>query len=378
MFLLMIGTVFGQRQSIFFDYDLSSFKGGYPLPSGENFEITGTITDEIGLVEVSIYHDISARKGYVTSANWRRGLQSKGANFTIPVQYKLRPSSTYDFTLSYYRVATAPEIDYLHNQLSNHLQAYFRNILKGDNSKLSLATSNNAIFKDLEKILTDGLEDFRDLEGNRFAGLSDLIFLELETADATKVSKKKRKEEGENAVVEAKSGQVDDLINIVMNEVSQFTNKQLMMLVDKRTVENYDTEKALNTIALNVGYGGVWFEGGGKDFQYDHAPYIGLSFPFGKKDFSKPFWNNLSLTTGVYLLNMEDGDGNKVSGPIIQRPIYLGVGYKFFKFLKLQAGATLLETQVDDGNFVNFDQISVRPTIGLGIEFNFWMGFDKK
>lgn len=373
-FALITLVTFGQSPNIQFDYDVSTFSGNTPLPSGERFQISGPVSKDIEMVEISVYKEFTARKGHLYTANWRRGLNVNGTSFTVPMQYKLRPSEEYDFTISYFKKATTEELQYLNEEISTYLNAYFNNIISEDKKSLDLSKSSSLTFKEVEKILESALLDFRNLEGNQFEGLSDLFYQELGAIDRQKIEHNKNDSIAQHNEL---NRQINELIELTLREVQQFTNKMSVILIDKRFIENYETEDKLNTVAINVGYAGVWMPGGSKSFEYDGSPYVGVSIPFGKKDFAKPFWNNLSISTGVFLLNMTDGDDNTVSGPIIKRPFYVGLGYKLFRFVKLNAGATVLETQVEDGGFINVDQITVRPFVGLSIEFDFWMDFAK-
>ena len=150
------------------------------------------------------------------------------------------------------------------------------------------------------------------------------------------------------------------------------------MLSEIKTVSDHPTEKQRNIIAINGGYGGAWFNGGLNDFNYGHSPFVGISFPLGKKAFNSKFWSNTSISTGVFILNFKDKDGTSIKGPIIQRPLYVALGYKFFKFLRFNAGAVVLEKESsDDDGFVNADKIFVRPFVGLSLELNFWADFAK-
>ena len=80
---------------------------------------------------------------------------------------------------------------------------------------------------------------------------------------------------------------------------------------------------------------------------------------------------------GVFVLNFKDKDDVAIKGPIIQRPFYVAFGYKFFRFLRFNAGAVVLEKESVDDQFVNTDKIFIRPFVGLSLELNFWADFAK-
>jgi hypothetical protein len=84
--------------------------------------------------------------------------------------------------------------------------------------------------------------------------------------------------------------------------------------------------------------------------------------------------NNLSISSGVFISgNMENALNERISGPI-DRPIYVGLGYNFFRVIRLNAGGTFITTEKLSGSNVN----SFQPFVGLSAEFNLWLGIGKK
>ncbi len=70
--------------------------------------------------------------------------------------------------------------------------------------------------------------------------------------------------------------------------------------------------------------------------------------------------------------DFENNKGEKINGFLIKTPIYLGLDHRLFKFLRINAGATLLE----DGNSTQGNKILVRPFLGLcaKIDLNIGLG----
>ncbi|HHN47624.1 MAG TPA: hypothetical protein ENN08_01585 [Bacteroidales bacterium] len=165
----------------------------------------------------------------------------------------------------------------------------------------------------------------------------------------------------------------DLLIRQLKNEIEMIVNSYQYVLHDVVTIFNYPVEKKMNTLSLNFGYAGIYESGGFSDLNYYSGPYLGLSVPMGRKAFAGNFWSNTHLSTGIFLNNFETSDGNTISGPVINMPIYAALGYRAFRFIKVQAGATLLEEEkVSDGSKLLF----VAPFVGLSIQFNFWVGLN--
>jgi hypothetical protein len=53
------------------------------------------------------------------------------------------------------------------------------------------------------------------------------------------------------------------------------------------------------------------------------------------------------------------------------------LGYKVFRFIRLNAGAVVLEEKSSNDNFVNTERIKIRPFVGISAELNFWADFAK-
>lgn len=365
----------GQTEKVYFSYSENSFDGNLPLPSEEKFMIKGRVSADVLMVTVDVYRNVESERSLTSSSKWQRGQDKSAEEFSAMIRHKLRQDTEYDIVIRYFRGTTPEEKKYASDQLREQIVLYLDNQPVKSGRKWSWSKNLNTIVGEVEQIIQDGLADFSDMQGLPFEGLSDQVKMVLENLEAHTL----RLEKQDTAVALLSNTGVyfDRLVGQIMNEVDQYTQAGLLYAFDKRTVLKYSTEKQKNILSISAGYGGVIFNNKKNNGLYDHAPYVGLSVPFGNRALRKPFWSNVSLSAGVFLLNFEDDDGNKVSGPVIQRPIYLGMGYKFLRFVKIQGGVAILETKVDDGNFVNFDQVYFRPYVGIGLEFNFWMDFAK-
>src|SRR5690606_27132574 len=136
---------------------------------------------------------------------------------------------------------------------------------------------------------------------------------------------------------------------------------------------SYPTEKKPFHLPLNVGYSGTYFSGDFNNLEYDTAPFVGLSFPLGNRKFTK-FLGNASLSTGVLLNNLVNGQNQEISGPLIGRPIYAGLGYTMFRVLRFNAGAVLTSSESNNDT----ENLSFYPFVGFSLEFNLWLGFNSK
>ncbi|EPR70816.1 hypothetical protein [Cyclobacterium qasimii] len=141
------------------------------------------------------------------------------------------------------------------------------------------------------------------------------------------------------------------------------------MLVDIREIDNYPTDKKPHYLPINIGYAGTYFGGGFNDLEYGTSAFAGISLPLGNKNFTK-FLGNASISTGVFFSNMTDGNQTEISGPLIGRPSYIGLGYSIFRILRFNAGAVLTSSSVNS----NLENVTLYPFVGFSAEFNIWLG----
>lgn len=157
-------------------------------------------------------------------------------------------------------------------------------------------------------------------------------------------------------------------------EVDQYLTTNMLAMVEEKKFQNYPTEKTANSIPINIGYGAISLSQNLPQQEFVYSPYVGISFPLGNRTFAR-FMSNMSISTGAFISgNMENSLNERISGPL-DRPVYIGLGYNFFRFIRLNAGGTFLTTEHMDRTNTN----SFQPFVGVSAEFKLWLGFgDKK
>ncbi len=379
--LLSIGTTstFAQYKAVNFDYEKNYFNQGQALPAEDYFMVSGNVNNGIDLVEVEVHRSGKIEKNnplYATT--WKRSFNNTGQTFELPMNYKLRGNSEYDFVISTYRKASQTEKDNLQQILNSSLDAYVDGVISIERRRLAINKPTGSMVEDLNDIVRSGTQFYVNKINFNFPGFSDIVKNKIKQLKEAKLrgglfnfSKKEadtrrdaRRMYGEKLVGELKTA--------LHTELEQMINTEMMVLSDKKEVRDYPTEKTRNVLAINAGYGGVYFSGGLNDLAYDSAPYVGLSFPLGKAAMSKTFWRNTSISAGVFLEDFTDEYGNQVTGPIFGRPYYLGLGYRAFQFIRINAGATFLENAAN--TTIDVSNISVKPFVGISAEINLWMG----
>ncbi|HRI28826.1 MAG TPA: hypothetical protein PK239_15535 [Chitinophagales bacterium] len=387
-FLCLIFTVHyaqAQYEMVVFEYEKNYFNQGNPLPAESFIMLSGQVDQGIDMVKVELYKGGSSkRKKALYENTWKRSYSNIGEKFDLPLNYKLHGGEQYDVVMKNYRSANETEKMNLRQIINSTLDAYVDGIISVERRKLNIAKPAGAIIKDLNGIVQQGTAFYENKINFEFPGFSDIIKIKIEQLNKTKLRRgnivfasgdKKMKRTETKRLMSEKL--ITELKTALHTEIEQYINTNLLVLHDWTEVNNYPTEKTRNILSINAGYGGVYFDGDVNNLSYDSAPYVGLSFPFGKSAFSSQFWSKTSFSLGAFVTNFEDEDGNVVTGPIFGRPYYVALGYKVFKFIRINAGATFLEKQRTEFGF-NVNDVRIRPFVGVSAELNLWLGLGDK
>jgi hypothetical protein len=362
--LFSLQNAAAQYETIDFDYTLGYFNNGQPLPAESYLMFSGAVKPEVDWVEISVFRAI-ADKNPLAVTTWKRFEDAGKGNFRIPMNYKLRGGSEYSFKFSYFKRVNEEEKAVLISRMSASVESYLQQLLLEKNEKTQLSGSVKKISQNLNTLVVEGLYYYRSQNDQIFPGFSDVMYRALEKLEETN------------------SQGIEASLAIAKSEIEQFLEPEWLVLIDTRKVVDYPTEKMRNSLSINVGYGGVFLNGDLENLSYGTSPYVGLSFPLANRAYASRILSNTSLSLGVFTTNFEDGDENVFSGPIFGRPYYAGLGYSFFRFIRLNAGVTALEvvgsSNVGGGSAsLNIGEIKIAPFLGLSAEIDIWAGLKEK
>lgn len=369
--------LFSQVKTIDLDLLQSKINGGNPLPAEKAFYVRGAIPEKIEMVKLTIYPSKKTiNSGY--SYFWKSPFGYKDISYSVLVSDPLRSSEDYFVEFGFYQKAGAQQIEEVRELISQNIKTYLSNITTIKKGGIHFSESDIVILTNLKIIVERGAYYFELPNGEAFPGFSDITQSKLEQRDKLKMGKAKYNatdlSENDNARAVYAAQYLEELNAIISSEINQYLSPNMLVRVDEKVFENYPTEKTPNTLPINVGYGGISLSKNLPDQEFVHGTYVGFSFPLGNRTFTK-FMNNLSISTGAFISGkMENSLNERISGPIIERPIYIGLGYNFFRVIRLNAGGTFITTEKLSGNNVN----SFHPFIGLSAEFKLWLGFGNK
>ncbi len=376
-------TAIAQYTPVNFDYEKTSFNENLPLPAEKNLMIKGQVSEVISQVRFTIFKN-NNHNSPLNVSTWRRSFSNNSQAFDLPINYKLRGGSEYDFQLDYLRRVTDAEKLNLQKALFETLDGYVSSNVEIGRRKVAVSKPAGMLLSDMNDIVMQGLSNYDNLVGYEFKGFSDIIKDKIYQLQATKLRAAKfsiiKSKEGLDNNKESKTAYaqqlIGDLKNMVHSELNQLLNTDLVVIADTKMVQDYPTEKTMNSLPVNIGYGAVYFDGTLSKPNYGTGPYVGLSFPLGNKTFSK-FLGNASLSAGIFLQDFKDLNEVKYTGPFIKKPIYAALGYKFFRFIRFNAGVTVVEKRnitIGNLNTITTNDIKILPFIGLSAEINIWAG----
>ncbi len=374
LLILALGlSTFGwaQRQTIDFDYERSSFNMDQPLPSEAHFFLSGEISDSTYIVEVQI-KPAKQKKDFLLYKNrWKRSFNNQEKRFLLPVNYNLHGGTEYDFVINYYKKVGKGDMQQLKNQLLTSLDQYIDQSIMLTGKRIHLLKNPHTMVADMNKAVVTAMQYYQSNFNTSFKGFSNIIEDKIEIVTSRKLRKQMRDDE-------ERQKQVKELKAMVQHEVDQYLSTGFSVLADSRFVNNYQTQESKNTLTVHVGYGGVFLNNKVADMTTGSSGMAGLTLPLGKQAFAPKFVSNTAIILGVYFRNFDNKEGIRATGPIFGRPIYAGFGYKLYEFIRISAGATLLENNGYDTMSGKVDKgIYLRPFVGITADINFWAGFSK-
>lgn len=373
---------FAQHAPVVHDPGRNLLNNGQPLPAETKWMLTGPLADRIGLVEVSVYED-AAMKHEVETSRWERTEWNTDNSFNVPMDKLLRGSSEYTIVIGFYGAVGSDASTELSAQLSRYLDAYIDESVEFTRNHTRLKKPAKQVMEELDQIVQQGVGLYRGRLGLPFTGFSQLVREKVDGLNDTKLSMAKfrirKSEEAESSDRKIAFGQerLASIKALLASEVQTYLSRELMVLRDRAVFTDQGTEKTMNILSLNAGYGGIYNSGGVDDLSYGTAPYLGMSFPLGRRDFSSRFFSNSSISLGVFLSNTEDEFDREVSGPLIGRPSYLAYGYRVFRMIRFNAGGALMERTDLHVDGSETSEIYVTPFLGVSVEFNLWLGLGK-
>lgn len=382
-FLISITYSYGQYTTINYQLEKNYFNEGQPLPAEKSLMFSGTVPEGIDIIEISIFPAKAKKdKDRLYLASWKDFDQDDNTAYSLAVNYQLRASEQYDFRFDFYKRLAQREQDVLTESVIDQALAYLEANISRKGRKLELAKNEKRMVRELEALIVEALADYRNQNGMAFDGLSKTVRQKLEKIESLTLTQLTETEKPDNQQMEALTKeQIQEAGEVVINDIREIMSRPWSKLSISRYVDDYETERRKGSFSISAGYGGVYLDGQLDNLTYGAAPYLGVAFPLSNSTIAPKFLRNSSIVLGAFLENFEDESGNIVSGLIVDRPIYLGLDYKLFEFIRFNAGAALLEKRevLNGGNDPGAIRTNtlIRPFVGLSARIDLTVGFGK-
>jgi hypothetical protein len=367
LFLGFYTITTAQIQTVQFNARQLQFDNGKALPAEKSFLISAEVPSSIDFVKMQLSNLGFDRNKILFESVWSRKDKDKGIVAILSNNYKLKSGREYNFRFLYYRKIQETERQEVNTMLTVSMQSYLKSNIQVKDDRYIFLRSPRDIYTSLNGILSEGMVNYEIFQGGNHPKISGIIENMLENLAKEKVDPDTT---GINSI-----NRFETLLQQLNNEVSIIANYYQYVLKDEITVLDYPTESLMNTLAINAGFAGIYASGDVADFEYYSGPFIGISFPLGNRVYNNDFISNTSISAGVFLKNFETPELNKVSGPVIGLPMYVSAGYRVLKFIRLQAGVTILE---ETDQITDSKSVYLKTFVGVSLEFQMWIGLDSK
>jgi len=377
LILLLSTSVVGQSKIIKLDFENGSFKNFPELPFGESFMIEGEVLPSIQMVEIAVYEAKGNKP--LNVYQWSRGELNQSQAFEMMISNPLRSNSKYNFEVSTYRIMTAKEKALLEQELSKRVVYYLKNQISIDGKHISIDDPKK-VYKGLNELIDDATYYQRSKNGIDFNGLSELVKDEIANLGDFKLKKLFKKEKGiakDSLSQHLLDKKLNYLSSIILSEVRPFLSSELVQQKARLDIQSVATEKEPFTLPVNGGLY-VWnTTTNANDVSISNTsitPGFGLTLPFNRGlRIKQRSITSLGLSLGVLTTPITDGHGRELATPVVNLPVYGGLGIKAFNFVRLNVG-TLIVTETGSDSVSNLE---FYPTFGIALELNLWLGIKK-
>ena len=360
-------ALIAQRATVPYDFARNAFGDFEDLPSETNLLITGALPPRVELVEVAVFEeeiDDDTEEDDVLYLGQYTASGTVGAReFAVPINFPLYPGEDYTFRISYFTTTDSATRADLYRQIRRTLESYLNLNYTVDDGAIELGQSPRRLRRELDQIAQQSMRRYRITSPLSFDGFSDVVLQQIRQLDGAPV------EQG---------APLRNLMQLLDGELRSMLNQDMVMLRTQRVVTDVQTEPKPGYFSIVAGYGAAYYDGDLDDLDYGDGAFVGLGFPFSVTKVAPRVLRNAEFSVGVFVDDFEI-DGRDFTGPIVNRPIFAGLDYKLFQFVRFNAGAVFLEE--DDGNedmFDNLDtRVRVRPFIGLSAKLNRTLSLDK-
>jgi hypothetical protein len=373
--LIIIGLLFShvvafaQKPIINLDLKSKNFNNGSDLPAEKNFDISINTNGAVDFIKAEFYRKLEKDQFY--NSTWQRGNGELNSVAILPVNIKLKSATSYAFRIKSYRNLTQSDKLKIASQISLSSKNFIESSIIRTEKGYEFKMREDRLLENLNALLASSLSSLEVSFGKKTNKYSVILKVMINNLEDTKFKSliQDSTDVGFKNALNAISNQVDnELINVI--------NSYSYVLTDVVEIDSYNTEKTMNFLSLNAGYGGVYKSGSYSNVNYFDGFFAGVSFPLANYALSNSFISKTSFSAGVFFNNFDIDNNSYLTGPVVGRPLYAALGYRFLNFVKVSAGTTILQ---EENRLLNTTgNVQFKPFVGLGIELDLWLGLKKR
>lgn len=379
--LLMVASILplaAQERIVKIDFESGSFVNDPNIPFDKPFIIQGEAGREIEFVKVNIYN---AGKDFVIhSYKWNRYDNDMTETFNIVVPPVLQSNTKYDFKIITYKLLSDSQKRLLLKQIEERIRFFLNANLYFDGKNVTI-NKPKTVYSMLKELVNKSLE-YQDSKNQiSYDAPSELVYQELKNLSEFRFGtflKKKNVMLKDSVANQLVAGKVDHITQMIIAELKPYISSQLVQHYRMVEIKSVSTDKEPYTLPVNFGIYS-WDKTLLSD-PYIHninfTPGIGLTLPFNSKTrlaHKYRMLDSFGFSAGVLMNPVKDAEGNSFTTPLVNLPVYLGIGFRTFKVVRFNfAGVLLGEKGRED-----FNNLTVIPTIGVALELNLWLGVKK-
>lgn len=360
---LIAGNLSAQYETVNWELEKTWFDNGQALPANSPWILHGDAKPQTTKITVEVFKRKVADKSVYFESEWVR--TDAATSFSMPFSQQLNDNSHYGFRFQYYRDLSADEQSDLENEIVGHCMDYIKNSSYFGRRKVQLSPNPMRLKYGMDAILKRFLQNY-DIDGLSFPSTIRNAIGSLDGLDlnqAKHLNSRENNDQLEALRYEFYETKVKEVERIIRSELHSLLPRKMYVMENSFTVQQYPTEKLSGSLAVDVGYGGIYGGGDLSKLTYSSGAFAGISLPLlSNKN------HDFSISTGLFLSKQDFNDGKApATGPLIGLPIYAGLSYKFLKIVRVSGGMVALEQGASTGTS---SSIFFRPYLGIGIGLN--------
>ncbi|MBN2819449.1 MAG: hypothetical protein JXP36_10790 [Bacteroidales bacterium] len=374
--ILFFACLNAQERIVKVDFESGSFYNNPKIPFDEPFAIIGETGSDIEFVKVNIFYE---GKSYVLhSFVWNRTENNASGTFNIVVPPMLRSNTKYDFEVIIYKLLTKSQKEELLKDVEERTRFLLINNMYFDGKNV-IVNKPTDVYNNLGQLITESLKHYESKNSIPIQAPSSLVLEELKKQSDFRFSrffKRAPRIERDDIANKFITEKVEYLLSIISSELAPFVNSQLVQHHRQANIKTVETDKERFTLPVNIGMY-AWDKtvsiSNTSVHNIDFTPGAGLTIPFNNKSrlISRTrMFDSFGISAGVLFQPVVDDNGTEFVTPGVNLPLYVGLGLRVFKVVRLNAGVLVIG---EKGN-QDFNSLSVLPSAGLALELNLWIG----